>query len=77
VYERPYEESHPVVCLDEWPHQLISETRSSFMDKGVKHVDYEYRREGVADIKKKSIREAPSRSPHHSLFAGLRGILLG
>ena len=50
VYERPYEESHPVVCLDEWPHQLISETRSSFMDKGVKHVDYEYRREGVADI---------------------------
>jgi len=50
VYERPYEESHPVVCLDEWPPQLISETRSSFMDKGVKHVDYEYRREGVADI---------------------------
>jgi transposase len=51
VYERPYEESSPVVCLDESPHQLISETKESFVDsKGVKHVDYEYRREGVADI---------------------------
>ncbi len=51
VYEHPYEESHPVVCLDESPHQLISETRAGFMDKeGIKHVDYEYRRAGVADI---------------------------
>lgn len=50
VYEQPYDNTHPVICLDESPHQLISETRSSFMDKGVKHVDYEYRREGVADI---------------------------
>jgi hypothetical protein len=51
VYERPYEESHPVVCLDESPHQLISETRAGFMNKeGVKHLDYEYRRAGVADI---------------------------
>ena len=51
VYERPYKESHPVICLDESPHQLISETRQSFMDsKGIKHLDYEYRREGVADI---------------------------
>ena len=41
VYERPYEESDPVVCLEESPHQLISETRSSFMDKGIKDVDYE------------------------------------
>ena len=51
VYERPYDESHPVVCLDESPHQLISEARQSFVDsQGVRHVDYEYRREGVADI---------------------------
>jgi hypothetical protein len=51
VYERPYQQSHPVVCLDESPHQLISEARRSFMDrKGVKHVDYEYRRKGVIDI---------------------------
>jgi hypothetical protein len=50
VYEKPYDQQHPVVCLDESPHQLISETRSAFMTKGIKHIDYEYRREGVADI---------------------------
>jgi hypothetical protein len=51
VYEQPYDEQHPVVCLDESPHQLISETRKGFVDSsGVEHVDYEYRREGVADI---------------------------
>lgn len=50
VYERPYDESHPVVCLDESPDQLIGETRRAFMNEGVKHVDYEYRRAGVADI---------------------------
>jgi transposase len=51
VYEQPYDASHPVVCLDESPHQLISETRDSFVDsKGVQHVDYEYRRAGLADL---------------------------
>lgn len=51
VYEQPYDESHPVVCLDESPHQLISETRTGFVDsQGVAHVDYEYRREGVVAI---------------------------
>lgn len=51
VYERPYDPLHPVVNLDESPKQLISETRTSFMDsQGVMHEDYEYKREGVADI---------------------------
>jgi transposase len=51
VYEQPYDEQHPVVCLDESPHQLIRETRDSFVDsKGIEHVDYEYRRAGVADL---------------------------
>lgn len=51
VYEQPYDSNHPVVCLDESPHQLISETRAGFVDsQGIEHVDYEYRREGVADI---------------------------
>jgi transposase len=51
VYELPYEQSCPVICLDESPRQLISETRAGFLDsKGVGHVDYEYRREGVVDI---------------------------
>jgi len=51
VYERPYSKYYPVVNLDESPKQLISEVRSSFMDsKGIIYEDYEYRREGVADI---------------------------
>jgi ribosomal protein S13 len=50
VYERPHDESCPVVCLDESPHQLIGETRHSFMNEGIRYVDYEYRRAGVADI---------------------------
>lgn len=51
VYERPYDPDHPVVCLDESPNQLISETRESFTDaKGVTHVDYEYNREGTVDL---------------------------
>lgn len=51
VYEQPYDSMHPVVCLDESPHQLISEARVNFVDsKGIEHVDYEYRREGVVDI---------------------------
>lgn len=28
VYQRPYDEQHPVVCLDESPKQLISESRA-------------------------------------------------
>lgn len=51
IYELPYESTHPVVCLDESPHQLISETRAGFVDsQGVEHIDYEYRREGVVDL---------------------------
>jgi len=51
VYQRPYDSKRPVVCLDEARRQLISETRQGFRDqKGVEHVDYEYRREGVAEI---------------------------
>lgn len=51
VYERPYQQNCPVICLDESPHQLISETRQGFIDsQGVKHADYEYKREGVAEI---------------------------
>lgn len=51
VYERPYDPAFPVVCLDESPKQLITETRKGFVDsKGVEHVDYEYQRAGVVDI---------------------------
>ena len=51
VYSRPYDPKHPVVCLDESPKQLVSETRHSYIDKqGVKYEDYEYVREGSSDI---------------------------
>ena len=51
VYEREYNKDNPVVCLDESPKQLISEVKKSFTDnKGVIHIDYEYRREGVRTI---------------------------
>jgi hypothetical protein len=51
VYARPYNVDCPVVCYDESPKQLVSEIRSSFIDdKGVKHEDCEYKREGAAEI---------------------------
>lgn len=51
VYARPYDPNHPVIGLDESPHQLIGERRESFTDStGVKHVDYEYTREGTVDL---------------------------
>jgi len=51
VYHRLYDPDNPTVCLDEARKQLISETRESYQnDKGVEYVDYEYKREGVANI---------------------------
>ena len=51
VYQRAYDPIHPVVCLDEARRQLVSETRTGFTTtKGVQHVDYEYKREGVAEV---------------------------
>ena len=51
VYERAYDEESPVIGLDESPKQLISEVNQGFMDsKGVIYHDFEYKREGVADL---------------------------
>lgn len=51
VYERPFDPTHRVVCIDESPQQLVSELRVGYMDaQGVKYEDYEYKREGSADI---------------------------
>jgi transposase len=50
-YAKPYEQDYPVVCVDESPYQMVSESRQSFTDsKGVVHTDYEYQREGVVDL---------------------------
>jgi hypothetical protein len=51
LYELPYDEKKPVVCLDESPRQLVGETKAGFTDAhGVQHEDYEYVRKGAVDI---------------------------
>lgn len=51
VYKRPADPSHPLVCFDESPEQLVSETRQSLpaIPGQPQRYDYEYRREGVAN----------------------------
>ncbi|TLM98247.1 IS630 family transposase, partial [bacterium] len=52
VYQRPADPRFPLVCFDETPVQLISETRQRIPAKTgqVERYDYEYRREGTANL---------------------------
>lgn len=52
VYERPYEASAPVVCMDEKSVQLLKETRPSITAAPGRpqRIDYEYERNGTANI---------------------------
>jgi hypothetical protein len=52
VYHRPRDAKRPLVCMDELPYQLISETRIPLPPRPgqVQCQDYEYKREGVANI---------------------------
>ncbi len=52
VYKRPADPKRPLVCFDESPEQLVSETRQALpMRPGQpEKYDYEYRREGVANL---------------------------
>ena len=52
VYRRPLDPKRPVVCMDELPYQLLSETRLPLPPSPgqVLRYDYEYKREGVANI---------------------------
>lgn len=51
VYQRPYDERHPVVCLDESPKQLIAESRLPITDShGATLYDSEYTRHGVVQL---------------------------
>lgn len=51
VYKRPYNPNYPVVCLDESPKQLVSETRKPIKtSEGGTRFDYEYKREGAAEV---------------------------
>jgi len=52
VYKRPYDPKRPVVCLDETSKQLIGEVATPVPASPgqVAHSDYEYVRNGVANI---------------------------
>jgi len=51
VYKRPADPTRPLVCFDESPEQLVSETRQPLpaVPGQPERYDYEYRREGVAN----------------------------
>jgi len=50
VYERPYDSLNPVVCIDETNKQLIKETRIPCAPGQPEKIDYEYERNGIADV---------------------------
>lgn len=52
VYHRPHDPKRPQVCVDETSEQLVSETRDPLpVGPGTPaRYDYEYRREGVANL---------------------------
>lgn len=52
TYAMPYNESIPVVCMDEQPVQLLQETRPSIAatKEHPRRVDYEYERAGTACV---------------------------
>lgn len=52
VYQRPYDPLRPVVCLDETSKQLVEQTRTPVSAKpGIPaREDYEYKRNGVANL---------------------------
>ena len=52
LYAEEYLPDYPVVCVDESPYQLISETRTPIpaAPGQPERVDYEYRREGTCNL---------------------------
>jgi len=50
VYQRPYDPLRPVVCIDETNKQLIEETRIPCEPGQPEKLDYEYTRNGVANV---------------------------
>lgn len=52
LYAEPYARGRPVVCFDELPVQLVSEVRAPLaaVPGCVRREDYEYHREGVANV---------------------------
>jgi hypothetical protein len=52
IYERPYDPSHPVVCFDERPYQLLGDVLMPIpMKPGrVERQDYHYKRNGTCAV---------------------------
>ncbi|MGM0110250.1 hypothetical protein IGI52_000546 [Enterococcus sp. DIV0187] len=50
VYQRSYDPLLPVVCIDETSRQLIKQTRVPGLLGKPEHVDYEYERNGTANV---------------------------
>lgn len=52
VYTQPYDPKRPQVCMDETNKQLLSEVREPLPAQPgqAQRIDYEYQREGVADL---------------------------
>jgi hypothetical protein len=52
IYEKPYDENKPVVCVDEKPIQLLDDVRppSGIAPGEEKRVDYEYKRKGSCNV---------------------------
>lgn len=52
VYKRPFDKSFPVICMDEKPQQLLSETRQPLATRPgrPKRIDHEYVRQGTCSV---------------------------
>ena len=50
VYARPYDPLLPVVCIDETNKQMVAQTRIPAEPGQPERVDYEYERNGVANV---------------------------
>ncbi len=52
IYSQPYNQSMPVVCMDEQPVQLLQEKRQPIAatKNHPRRIDYEYERAGTASI---------------------------
>jgi len=52
IYEKPYDERYPVICVDEKPKQLIGERREpmAMAENSPKKIDNEYERNGTCAV---------------------------
>ena len=52
VYHRPFDAARPLICIDESSKQLVSEVRAPLPARPgtPARYDYEYKREGVANL---------------------------